>query len=101
PPSLATSPLSLHDALPIYFPALFAFSTFTLQTVWLGQVSLITATALQAVWYLDRKRRPIAGGMCLALASLKPQIMMLPLVWFLRSEEHTSELQSLTNLLCP
>jgi len=66
-----------------YFPALFAFSSFTFQTVWLGQVSLITATALQAAWYLDRKRRPVAGGVCLALASLKPQIMMLPLVWFL------------------
>jgi hypothetical protein len=66
-----------------YFPALFAVSTFTFQTVWLGQVSLITATALQAAWYLDRKRQPVAGGMCLALASLKPQIMMLPFVWFL------------------
>jgi Glycosyltransferase family 87 len=66
-----------------YFPALFAFSTFTFQTVWLGQVSLITVTALQAAWYLDRKRRPIAGGLCLALAGLKPQILMLPLVWFL------------------
>jgi hypothetical protein len=66
-----------------YFPALFAASTFTFQTVWLGQVSLITATALQGAWYLDRKRRPVAGGMCLALASIKPQIMMLPLLWFL------------------
>jgi hypothetical protein len=66
-----------------YFPALFAFSTFTFQTVWIGQVSLITATALQAAWYLDRKHRPIAAGLCLALASLKPQILMLPLVWFL------------------
>lgn len=64
-----------------YFPALFALSSFTFQTVWLGQISLITATALQAVWYLDRKRRPIAGGVCLALASLKPQIMLLPLIW--------------------
>jgi len=33
-----------------YFPALFAFSTFTVQTLWLGQVSLLGATALQAVW---------------------------------------------------
>jgi glycosyl transferase family 87 len=67
----------------LYFPALFAFSTFTIQTVWLGQVSLITATTLQAVWYCDRKQRPVAGGICLALASIKPQIMMLTLLWFL------------------
>jgi hypothetical protein len=66
-----------------YFPALFAFSTFTVQTLWLGQVSLLGATALQAVWYLDRKRRADLGGICLALASIKPQLMMLPLIWFL------------------
>ena len=66
-----------------YFPALFALSTFTIQTVWLGQVSLITATALQAAWFFDRKQRPVAGGLCLALASIKPQIMMLTLLWFL------------------
>lgn len=65
-----------------YFPALFAFSTFAGTTMWFGQVSLITAAALQAAWYLDRKRRPVAGGMCLALAGLKPHIMMLPLLWF-------------------
>ena len=66
-----------------YFPALFAFSTFTIQTVWLGQVSLITAAALQAAWFFDRKERPVAGGICLALASIKPQIMILTLLWFL------------------
>jgi len=66
-----------------YFPALFAFSTFAGTTMWFGQVSLITAAALQAAWYLDRKRRPVAGGMCLALAGLKPQLLLLPLLWFL------------------
>jgi hypothetical protein len=66
----------------LYFLALFMVSTFTIQTVWLGQVSLITATALQASWYLDRKERPIAAGISLAVASLKPQIMMLTLLWF-------------------
>ena len=66
-----------------YFPALFASSTFTMQTLWLGQVSLIGATALQGAWYLDRKRRPDLAGVCLAIASIKPQLMMLPLLWFL------------------
>jgi hypothetical protein len=66
-----------------YFPALFAFSTFTMQTLWLGQVSLIGAAALQGTWYLDRERRPIGAGICLALASIKPQLMLLPLIWFL------------------
>ena len=56
-----------------YFPALFAFSTFTVQTLWLGQVSLLGATALQAAWYLDRKGHAVLGGVCLALASIKPQ----------------------------
>ena len=66
-----------------YFPALFAFSTFTVQTLWLGQMSLLGATALQAAWYLDRKGHAVLGGVCLALASIKPQLMMLPLIWFL------------------
>jgi hypothetical protein len=67
----------------LYFLALFTVSTFTIQTVRLGQVSLITATALQASWYLDRKDRQIGAGICLAVASIKPQIMMLTLLWFL------------------
>ncbi len=66
-----------------YFPALFAFSTFTIQTLWLGQISLVGATALQGAWYLDRKRRPDLAGVCLAIASIKPQLLMLPLLWFL------------------
>ena len=66
-----------------YFPALFAFSTLTIQTLWLGQVSLIGAAALQGTWYLDRKQRPIGAGICLAVASIKPHLMMLPLLWFL------------------
>jgi hypothetical protein len=64
-----------------YYPALFALSTFTLQTLWLGQVSLIGAGALQAAWYCDRKDRWVLGGLCLAVASIKPQLMMLPLIW--------------------
>src|SRR5262249_34857775 len=59
-----------------YFPALFAGSTFTLQTLWLGQVSLIGAAALQGAWYLERKQRPVVAGACLAIASIKPQLMM-------------------------
>jgi hypothetical protein len=66
-----------------YFPALFAFSSFTIQTLWLGQVSLIGATALQAGWFFDRKRQPVLGGLCLAVAGIKPQLLMLPLLWFL------------------
>jgi len=66
-----------------YFPALFAISTFTIQTLWLGQVSLICATALQAAWFFDRKQRPVRGGLCLAVAGIKPQLLMLPLLWFL------------------
>jgi|SRR5262245_19618368 len=64
-----------------YYPALFAFSTFTLQTMWLGQVSMIGASALLAAWYCDRKERWVLGGVCLAVASIKPQLMMLPLIW--------------------
>jgi len=66
-----------------YYPALFAFSTLTSQTMWLGQVTLIGATALQAVWYCDRKDRWVLGGVYLAVASMKPQLMMLPLIWLM------------------
>src|SRR5262249_1146434 len=66
-----------------YYPALFAFSTLTSQTMWVGQVALIGATALQAVWYCDRKDRWVLGGVCLAVASMKPQLMMLPLIWLM------------------
>jgi hypothetical protein len=66
-----------------YFAAVFAVSTFTIQALWLGQVSLIGAAALQGTWYLDRRRQALAAGICLAVASIKPQLMMLPLLWLL------------------
>src|SRR5262249_60396116 len=82
PPTAVIHPLSLHDALPISWIAA------VLQTgVNLG-VLLATATAfflaaLEPRWVF------LAG----VLPALKNAVAV-------RSEEHTSELQSLTNLVC-
>src|SRR5262249_62319802 len=77
PPEI--SPLSLHDALPIFvysWPLLWHFST----AIPGGPTDRDVATMVWNVGYVHH-----------ALAS--PASL-------LRSEEHTSELQSLTNLVC-
>src|SRR5207237_10467645 len=71
PPPTPLYPLSLHDALPIYFPA----TTIEDQPVQVVQGSMPDGTRVKL--YFDK-----ASGL------------------LVRSEEHTSELQSHLNLVC-
>src|SRR5262249_61937557 len=73
PPPTDIYPLSLHDALPIFRPA------FTSAPPWYAIRPSPTPSARRAGHRPPRRRADGVG---------------------LRSEEHTSELQSLTNLVC-
>src|SRR5690606_40802721 len=95
PPAPTTSPLSLHDALPISPPA---HAT--------DAKAPHSAAAQAAVGICDRRWRRVrrAEGLSSAGASvLDASVCIVERVsegWGLRSEEHTSELQSRENLVC-
>lgn len=56
---------------------------FTTTVVWMGQTSLITCAATMAAWLFSRHQKWVVAGICLGLASFKPQICVLFVVWFL------------------
>src|SRR5205807_8649351 len=95
PPPTATSPLSLHDALPIYVgPFLptaeggYRFAQRNIQD-WLAAFGLAGLRVAQ-----------LRSALCDGHGRLAPRHRdLLPLLRQ-RSEEHTSELQSPCNLVC-
>src|SRR5690606_42127010 len=98
PPS-HTSPLSLHDALPISDRVVTVSTLFTqaLPNFWIGVVLLLVFS--QTLRWLP------SVGLSSPLNLILPTIVLaLPFVSVLtrmiRSEEHTSELQSRENLVC-
>src|SRR5262249_62416300 len=96
PPTPELSPLSLHDALPILVrpPRSRANSPdgMVISTV-AGESNSSTSSARLST---ARRRRRAAGPVS-SNAIREPSGACAPLT---RSEEHTSELQSLTNLVC-
>jgi hypothetical protein len=51
--------------------------------VWAGQTSLLVAAGLYIGWIRAQQGRWISAGLLLALASIKPQFVVLPAVWLL------------------
>src|SRR5690606_42051701 len=99
-PPLSLSPLSLHDALPIFFGALFWF--FVLGGA--GALLFRLVNTLDAMWGYKTPRHYYFGW---AAARLDDVLNYIParltaITYALlgRSEEHTSELQSRENLVC-
>src|SRR5262249_59015787 len=84
-----TSPLSLHDALPISAMAA-PFDSWSLAARKSSRSSLWNSVTFS-------KRLSSSGESCSPFFSLFPRSSSS---WWCRSEEHTSELQSLTNLVC-
>lgn len=55
---------------------------FATHVVWMGQTPLVAGAAVMGAWYFARER-PVLAGVCLGLATFKPQLCLLVLVWFL------------------
>src|SRR5262249_58797105 len=92
PPPSVTSTLSLHDALPIWqredFIDVNIRGTFNLlEEAVANGVGRFVFTSTTSLMISEAIRAGAAGGAARA-------------AWLTRSEEHTSELQSLTNLVC-
>src|SRR5205807_9809896 len=88
PPTPMIYTLSLHDALPIYWrqhgPAVLVVSLLTTPYSWITDEVVLLPAILQGVLWLNRSKLKVRSQ----------------LVIILRSEEHTSELQSPCNLVC-
>ncbi|MEZ2226702.1 MAG: glycosyltransferase family 87 protein [Microcoleus sp.] len=56
---------------------------FTTHVVWMGQTSLISFAATMGAWFFSQRQKYVLAGICLGLASFKPQICLLLGFWFL------------------
>lgn len=56
---------------------------FTTHVVWMGQTSLIAFAATMGAWFFSERQKYVLAGICLGLASFKPQICLLLGLWFL------------------
>jgi hypothetical protein len=58
-------------------------SPFTAHVLWLGQTTLVVFTAVLAAWYFADRGKWLVAGICLGVASFKPQICMFVVLWLI------------------
>jgi uncharacterized membrane protein YfbV (UPF0208 family) len=56
---------------------------FTAHVVWMGQTSLMAFSATMAAWFFSQRQKFVWAGICLGIASFKPQLCLLLVIWFL------------------
>ncbi|MEG4217419.1 glycosyltransferase family 87 protein [Microcoleus sp. Pol14C6] len=56
---------------------------FTAHVVWMGQTSLIAFAATMGAWFFSQRQKFVLAGICLGVASFKPQLCLLLGIWFL------------------
>ena len=64
-------------------PALIICSPFTMRVISMGQTTLVVAASLSGSWYFYNRKRWLPSGILLAVATIKPQISLLVIIWFL------------------
>jgi hypothetical protein len=69
------------DASGWLIPALVIGNFATAFVIWAGQTTLVATVALMLGWYHARRGRWLIGGMLLAVATIKPQLSFLVLLW--------------------
>lgn len=62
--------------------ALLLGNPFAAHVVWMGQTSLLAAAAALGAWRAVRAGRDTLGGVLLGLATIKPQLVALFVLWF-------------------
>jgi len=64
-------------------PAMIIGNPFTAHVVWMGQTSLMAFAATMAAWFFSQRQKFVWAGICLGIASFKPQLCLLLGIWFL------------------
>ena len=67
---------------PWLLASLMVGNPFTMKGIYLGQNTLLVAAALTGAWYFSRRGAWLAGGVLLGVCSVKPQVAVLPALWF-------------------
>jgi hypothetical protein len=62
-------------------PALVLGNPFMQHQLWLGQMTIWACVFLTWAWYFAVRKREIVAGALLALATMKPNLAPLPLLW--------------------
>jgi hypothetical protein len=74
---------------------------FATHVVWMGQTSLFAAAAALGAWYMTRQNRNTLAGVLLGLSTIKPQLVVLLVFWFLLNRRwHILAVGALTAFLC-
>src|SRR5271167_2746817 len=68
---------------PWVMAAIIIGNPFTAHVVWLGQTSLLGFAATLGAWRFASRGKWLVSGLCLGLASFKPQLCLLVVLWFL------------------
>ncbi len=63
--------------------AMIVGNPFTSHVVWMGQTSLIAFAATMGAWFFSQRQKFALAGICLGIASFKPQLCLLLGIWFL------------------
>jgi hypothetical protein len=69
------------DAATWAIPAIVLGNPATAFVIWAGQTTLIVTLALMLGWHYARRDRWLIGGLLLAIATIKPQVSMLAILW--------------------
>lgn len=69
--------------VPMLVAALILGCPFTAHAAWLGGSCLLAAAFLIASWTCLERGRPGIGGILLGLATFKPQLALLPILWLI------------------
>ncbi len=60
---------------------------FTTHVVWMGQTSLVALATTMAAWFFSQRKSWLLAGICLGIATFKPQFSFLLIIWFLLQKE--------------
>ncbi|MEC4805065.1 MAG: glycosyltransferase family 87 protein [Jaaginema sp. PMC 1079.18] len=71
----------LHQGMWWYIPALVIGNPFTAEAMWMGQTSTIMGAAVVGGWYYYQRQQWLPSGILWAIASIKPHLCILPLLW--------------------
>jgi hypothetical protein len=72
-----------HRGMWWYVPALVIGNPFSAEALWMGQTSTIIGAAIVGGWYYYQRQQWLISGFLWAIASIKPHLCILPLLWLL------------------
>jgi Glycosyltransferase family 87 len=74
----------MDPSLRLFVPTLVVGNPFTQHVLYMGQTSLLATACLLGGFYVAQRTRGVMlAGLLLGLSTIKPQIVILPITWFL------------------